>query len=86
MSTIISRATLYFPQCGNVGVWDIDKGSDGVLEFKPHVGAVPRLEFDPLDGHKLLSTSYDGSVRRMDVEKGNFEQASNGSTTSYPYP
>ncbi|CAM9311188.1 unnamed protein product [Sphacelaria rigidula] len=62
-------------KCGNVGVWDIDKGSDGVLEFKPHVGAVPRLEFDPLDGHKLLSTSYDGSVRRMDVEKGNFEQA-----------
>lgn len=70
--------TYGFPQIGNVGVWDMDAGGDGVYEFKPHVGAVPRLDFDPLDGHKLLSTSYDGSVRRMDVEKGTFEQARRG--------
>lgn len=56
-------------------MWDMDAGGGGVYQFKPHVGAVPRLDFDPLDGHKLLSTSYDGSVRRMDVEKGAFEQA-----------
>ncbi|CAN0535197.1 unnamed protein product, partial [Scytosiphon promiscuus] len=42
--------------------------------FKPHTGSVPRLMFDPTDGNKLISTSYDGTVRRMDVEKGAFEQ------------
>lgn len=54
---------------------DGDKSEDdGVYQFKPHTGAVARLAFDPLDGNKLLSTSYDGTVRRMDVEKGAFEQ------------
>lgn len=57
---------------------DNDNGNSnsGVFQFKPHTGSVPRLAFDPLDGNKLISTSYDGTVRRMDVEKGAFEQAS----------
>ncbi|CAN0435548.1 unnamed protein product, partial [Ectocarpus sp. 12 AP-2014] len=64
---------------GNVGLWTVDETDDndaahGVFQFKPHTGAVPRMAFDPLDGNKMLSTSYDGTVRRMDVEKGAFEQ------------
>lgn len=64
-----------------MGLWTVDEQEDsdssqGVFEFKPHAGAVPRLAFDPLDGNKMISTSYDGSVRRMDVEKGTFEQVS----------
>ncbi|CAN0214617.1 unnamed protein product, partial [Discosporangium mesarthrocarpum] len=62
---------------GHVGIWTLDssdEGEDGVFLFKPHTRSVPRLEFDPADGHKLLSTSYDGTVRRMDVEAGAFEQ------------
>ncbi|CAN0177159.1 unnamed protein product, partial [Ectocarpus fasciculatus] len=64
---------------GNVGLWTVDETDDndaahGVFQFKPHTGAVPRMTFDPLDGNKMLSTSYDGTVRKMDVEKGAFEQ------------
>eukprot|EP00903_Cladosiphon_okamuranus_P012115 g11367.t1 len=64
---------------GNVGLWTVDESNDddaadGVFQFKPHTGAVPRLKFDPMDSNKLISTSYDGTVRRMDVEKGAFEQ------------
>lgn len=75
---------------GNVGLWTIGgqgddtddaddngaavTGADAVFQFKPHTGSVPRLMFDPTDGNKLISTSYDGTVRRMDVEKGAFEQ------------
>lgn len=49
----------------------------GVFRYKPHTGAVARLVFDALDENKLISTSYDGTARRMDVDKGAFEQASN---------
>lgn len=70
-----------FLQVGNVGLWTVDENNDddaadGVFQFKPHTGAVPRLNFDPMDSNKLISTSYDGTVRRMDVEKGAFEQVS----------
>lgn len=68
-------------QVGNVGLWTVDEDggndddpTDGVFLFRPHTMAVPRLSFDPIDGNKLISTSYDGTVRRMDVEKGAFEQ------------
>lgn len=62
---------------------DGDDGDDGdeVFQFKPHTGSVPRLAFDTLDGNKLISTSYDGTVRRMDVEKGAFEQVRAGVDT-----
>ena len=75
---------------GNVGLWTIGgqgndaddndneaaavADADAVFQFKPHTDSVPRLIFDPTDGNKLISTSYDGTVRRMDVEKGAFEQ------------
>ncbi|CAM9776641.1 unnamed protein product [Scytosiphon promiscuus] len=64
---------------GNVGLWTVGEEEDrdpsqGVFEFKPHTAVVPRITFDPLDGNKLITTSYDGTVRRMDVEKGAFEQ------------
>ncbi|CAM9549603.1 unnamed protein product, partial [Choristocarpus tenellus] len=63
---------------GNLGLWSVDSddgdGDDGVFQFKPHTSSIPHLEFDPIDAHKLISTSYDGTVRRMDVEVGAFEQ------------
>ena len=70
-----------FLRVGNVGLWTVDENNDGdaaggVFQIKPHTGAVARLRFDPVDSNKLISTSYDGTVRRMDVEKGTFEQVS----------
>lgn len=73
-----------FLQVGHVGLWTVDENSDednaaqGMFQFKPHTGAVPRLTFDPVDNSRLISTSYDGTVRRMDVEKGVFEEVKNG--------
>ena len=70
---------VFLSQVGNVGLWTVDENNDGdaadgVFQFSPHTGAVARLKFDSADGNKLISTSYDGTVRRMDVEKGAFEQ------------
>lgn len=71
---------MHVVQVGNLGLWAVDADDngddDGVYQFKPHTGSIPRLEFDALDGNKVVSTSYDGTVRRMDVEKGAFEQVS----------
>lgn len=66
-----------------MGLWTVDENNDddatdGVFQFRPHTGPVPRLKFDPVDSNKLISTSYDGTVRRMDVEKGAFEQVNGG--------
>lgn len=68
-------------QVGHVGLWTVDEEDDsdaaqGVFEFKPHTQSVPRIAFDPLNGNKMITTSYDGTVRRMDVEKGTFERVS----------
>lgn len=62
-----------------MGLWTVDEdagdeAANGVFQFKPHTGAVPRLKFDPMDSNKMISTSYDGTVRRLDVEKGAFEE------------
>lgn len=72
---------LIIMQVGHVGLWTVDDNADeehnaaeDVFQFKPHTGAVPRLTFDPQDQNKMISTSYDGTVRRMDVEKGAFEE------------
>ena len=47
--------------------------SDGVHLFKPHSGALSTLMWNN-SGTSLLSSSYDGSVRALDVEKQVFEE------------
>mmetsp|Transcript_1443 Transcript_1443/g.2640 ORF Transcript_1443/g.2640 Transcript_1443/m.2640 type:complete len:625 (+) Transcript_1443:121-1995(+) len=73
---------------GYLGLWDIDatctesgSGSggsnddmDGVYLFKPHSGAVNNLEWN-MSGSQLLSQSYDGTIRIMDVQKQVFVNA-----------
>lgn len=80
MTVVRGQRLLLLVQVGHVGLWTVGDSADeqdaaeGVFQFKPHTGAVPRLTFDPLDSNKMISTSYDGTVRRMDVEKGAFEE------------
>ncbi|XP_019722278.1 WD repeat-containing protein 76 [Hippocampus comes] len=60
---------------GKVGIWSVggDWGDDGVLLFEPHTRPVGCLAFSKAHPAQLLSLSYDGSLRCMDVEKGAFD-------------
>jgi RNA polymerase sigma factor (sigma-70 family) len=51
-----------------IHLWDLDRGVD-VSQFKGHQFAVTSLAISP-DGRRLLSTSYDGTVRLWDIATG----------------
>eukprot|EP00935_MAST-01C_sp_MAST-1C-sp1_P001324 g1324.t1 len=70
---------------GNLGLWDADNDlsndgegededdendEDGVLLYQDlHNGAINNLQFHPHDSTKLFTTSYDGTVRCLDIVK-----------------
>uniref|UniRef100_UPI003AAC8106 WD repeat-containing protein 76 n=1 Tax=Centroberyx gerrardi TaxID=166262 RepID=UPI003AAC8106 len=60
---------------GHVGLWNLDGGwgDDGVLLFEPHTRPVSCMAFSRTHPTHLLSLSYDGSLRCMDVEKALFD-------------
>lgn len=49
---------------------------DGVLLFKPHARCVSCMAFSRMCPVQLLSGSYDGSLRCMDIEKAIFDEVS----------
>lgn len=64
---------------GYVGLWDVDavspedsNNNHGVSLFRPHSRPISCLEW--LNHDNLVTASYDGSVRRLNVEKGVFEE------------
>lgn len=61
---------------GRVGLWSLSSrwGDDGVLLFEPHSRPVSAMAFSPASPTDFLSASYDGSLRRMDVEKAVFDE------------
>uniref|UniRef100_A0A3B4YZV0 WD repeat-containing protein 76 n=1 Tax=Stegastes partitus TaxID=144197 RepID=A0A3B4YZV0_9TELE len=60
---------------GKVGLWKLggDWGDDGVLLFEPHTRPVGCMAFSTAHPTQLLSLSYDGSLRCMDIEKAVFD-------------
>ncbi|XP_068173569.1 WD repeat-containing protein 76 isoform X2 [Antennarius striatus] len=60
---------------GKIGIWKLgtDWDNDGVLLFEPHTRPVSCMAFSRAHPTHLLSLSYDGSVRCMDVEKAVFD-------------
>ncbi|RVE74740.1 hypothetical protein OJAV_G00025010 [Oryzias javanicus] len=60
---------------GKVGLWNLSGvwGDDGVLLFEPHTRPVGCMAFSTARPSQLLSLSYDGSLRCMDVEKAVFD-------------
>ncbi|XP_070765726.1 WD repeat-containing protein 76 [Enoplosus armatus] len=60
---------------GKVGLWNLggDWDCDGVLLFEPHTRPVACMAFSTAHPTQLLSLSYDGSLRCMDVEKAVFD-------------
>ncbi|KAK1891815.1 WD repeat-containing protein 76 [Dissostichus eleginoides] len=61
---------------GHLGLWKLggDWGDGGVLLFRPHTRPVSCLAFSRARPTHLLSLSYDGSLRCMDVEKAVFDE------------
>ncbi|TNN52329.1 WD repeat-containing protein 76 [Liparis tanakae] len=59
---------------GKVGLWKSGGGwgDGGALLFEPHSGPVGCMAFCRAQPTQLLSLSYDGSLRCMDVEKAVF--------------
>ncbi|XP_020525731.1 WD repeat-containing protein 76 isoform X3 [Amborella trichopoda] len=59
---------------GYVGFWDTDdKEGDGVYTYCPHSAAVSGVVVRPFHLTKIFTSSYDGSIRLMNVEDGNFD-------------
>ncbi|XP_023153358.3 WD repeat-containing protein 76 [Amphiprion ocellaris] len=60
---------------GKVGLWKLgsDWGDDGVLLFEPHTRPVGCMAFSSAHPTQLLSLSYDGSLRCMDIERAVFD-------------
>ncbi|XP_024911338.1 WD repeat-containing protein 76 [Cynoglossus semilaevis] len=60
---------------GKLGLWNVGGawGDDGVLLFEPHTRPVGCVAFSRAQATQLLSLSYDGSMRCMDVEKAVFD-------------
>ncbi|XP_029948286.1 WD repeat-containing protein 76 [Salarias fasciatus] len=60
---------------GQIGLWNLggDWGDDGVLLFEPHTRPVTCMAFSVAQPSQLLSLSYDGSLRCMDVQKSVFD-------------
>ncbi|CAA7020005.1 unnamed protein product [Microthlaspi erraticum] len=55
---------------GNVGFWSLDsENEDQIHLFQPHTAPVTSLVFQQNSFSKVISSSYDGLVRLMDVEK-----------------
>jgi hypothetical protein len=73
---------------GNVGIWRVDaqeenSSSDGVFLFEPHYQYVSGLVWGPRSNSRLYTSSYDGSVRCLDVEKGCFTLAQSDEEVEY---
>ncbi|WPK24219.1 hypothetical protein PUMCH_001485 [Australozyma saopauloensis] len=57
---------------GNLGLWAVDALHDSepvVALFKPHGRTISRIAELPLNAHKLVTASYDGSCRMVDLAK-----------------
>ncbi|KAK6942255.1 WD40 repeat [Dillenia turbinata] len=60
---------------GQVGFWNVGSGDEEgrVSLFRPHSSPVSGISVQPFCLSKILTSSYDGLIRLMDVEKEVFE-------------
>ncbi|XP_052417268.1 WD repeat-containing protein 76 [Carassius gibelio] len=60
---------------GHLGLWkpDASWGNDGVIYFEPHSRAITSMAFSSHPCN-LITVSYDGSARSMDLEKAVFDE------------
>nr|XP_021333253.1 WD repeat-containing protein 76 isoform X1 [Danio rerio] len=67
---------------GHLGLWrpDAEWGDDGVVCFEPHSRAITALAFTSQPCN-LITASYDGSARSMDLEKAVFDEVYRSSSS-----
>lgn len=73
---------------GVLGLWDVrDTKSDkhGVEVFYPHSRPINCMSFDNFDSNRLITTSYDGSVRSFDLEAQKFGLVYGTADDDYTY-
>ncbi|XP_052198631.1 DNA damage-binding protein CMR1 [Diospyros lotus] len=62
---------------GDVGFWNVDaknQDGDGIYLFHPYSGAVSGIVVQPFSLSKIYTSSYDGIIQLMDLEKEEFDQ------------
>ncbi|KAG0263065.1 hypothetical protein BG011_009358 [Mortierella polycephala] len=68
---------------GNLGFWDLDESQSddyepkydeepNIYSYKAHTRTLSSMQYSPTDPTKLFTTSYDGSVRYLDLIKQQF--------------
>lgn len=64
---------------GNLVFWDIDDSLNRskeddfepiIIEFRPHLKPISKIIYDPKDSNSIWTSSYDSSIRRMDIIAG----------------
>lgn len=59
---------------GVLGLWSADDEPEdqkrSVVTYKPHGEPISQLCFNPNDDSKLVSSSFDGSVKELDLQAG----------------
>lgn len=67
---------------GNLALWSADEDTEGktssVVMYRPHKSPVTQLCFKPDDSSKLVSSSFDGSVREFDLKAAAFTELYGG--------
>ncbi|XP_043702940.1 WD repeat-containing protein 76-like [Telopea speciosissima] len=61
---------------GNVGFWDVDNQEgegDGIYLYHPHSASVSGILIQPFSLSKVFTSSYDGLIRLLDIEKESFD-------------
>ncbi|KAG9159977.1 hypothetical protein Leryth_005717 [Lithospermum erythrorhizon] len=61
---------------GSVSFWDVSaerEDGPGIYRFHPHTSAVSGMVIEPFSLGKMLTSSYDGFIRLMDVERTMFD-------------
>lgn len=62
---------------GHLGLWDVDckddSEADGVHIYRPHRSPLAGISVAPFSASKIVTCSYDGTIRQLDIESSKFE-------------
>lgn len=63
---------------GAFGIWDATEAWKGgatsrrTFHFRPHTGSITCQRYNPANSNQLLMSSYDGLIRCLDIDRGEF--------------
>ncbi|KAH9615274.1 hypothetical protein KSS87_011959 [Heliosperma pusillum] len=71
---------------GQLGFWDVkpqEENEDVIHVYRPHTAPLSGVSIHPFSLSKVYTSSYDGSIRLMDMENEEFELAHSSSSPLY---